>query len=818
MRTALLSLLLLAPVSPAQADPVVPESFVFVARIGGDEIGRETVKLRADGWSCKGSFNVLGMQKGKYTASITYKGNDLNFEVTSDASGSEVMVIADYTDRKLTVRVPARKFKKSKTIKGPDPAFFFADLLWANMIDLGRILAAKDAAGTLEEGGTITALSANLADFAVVHLGTHTSTQKVKGKRVRLRVSKVRVPPGVEFVFVCTPAGIPLRIDVPAQKLTVEVVGFEGVRGSTPEPTSIVDSGPWRADLSQPTHSVTVERGVKMKMRDGVELVAEVYRPDSKRKFSAVLARTPYRREGQGALYGTWLAKRGYVYVAQDVRGRFGSGGDWFPFIHETKDGSDTIDWIAEQPWSNGKVGMIGGSYVGLVQWLAAKSGNPKLKCIVPQVSPPDPQQNFPYEGGAFLMGAAWWARVLDTMEQGKSWQRGLNWEKLYRTLPLGDLDQNLGIKEKTFLDTWLQHPPHEVEFWGPAMYQHMFGEMDLPAFHISGWYDGDMPGAIENFPGMRQHGKTEHARNSQYLVMGPWTHFFNTSRTIGHVDFGDEGTIDLDARILRFFDRYLKGMDNGIDKEPRVHTFTMGTNKWHGASDWPIPNTKWTKLHLGSDGNALKRDGDGRLALAVTAGTPSDTFAYDPTKLMSLDGINFTDTSGAYATADKTDDPDRDDDLNYTSPPLAGPCEIVGPVSLVLWVSTDAADTDFACAVYRLTADGKRYALRGGVQRLRYATNPLKDTPVPPGTVTRVEIDCWATGQRLDKGDRIQVVISSSAWPGYGRNMNTLEDQLTATKPVIANNTVYHDTQRPSHLLLPVVPRKDASGLRFEK
>jgi uncharacterized protein len=802
----------------ADSDVLTPKKLVYVAKLGEAEISREIVNIGPRGWTSKGKFDVLGTRSGSFDAKYTRRqGKGYDYVVAWDTGGRTPTVIAAFDGETFEIGVKGKKFKKTTKVKGKGPRFWYDDLIWASMINAGRAIAAQDAASTLKPNSPMTALMGGSGtEISVTHIASVVTKQTIKGHLATIRVSRIMLST-VGFTLVCTEAGLPFKIEVPSQKIIVEAIGYDGLVGEDTTPKTIVDSGPWRAKLSPPTHEITTGKKVMIPMRDGVRLAADIYRPQGEGKFPTILGRTPYTRNTEGALKGAYYARRGYVYIAQDVRGRFDSEGEWFPFIHEVKDGSDTLDWIAKQKWSDGKVGMVGASYVGLVQWLAAKSGNKHLRCIVPQVSPPDPQENFPYEGGAFLMGAAWWARVLDTMKHGTSWASGLDFEKAYKTLPLGALDDAMGLKEETFLDTWLSHPPHDTTFWGPAMYQSSFGEIDIPVFHISGWFDGDMPGAIQNFPGMRRRAKTAKARAAQYLVMGPWTHFFNSARKIGKVDFGDQAVIDLDSRILRFFDRYLKDIQNGIDEEPPVHVFTMGSNTWHAEADFPLPQTKFTKIYLSSDGNARKRDGDGKLALTPpTNGATTDTYVYDPKKLPELD-VDFTDTSGAYATQDKNSIPDREDDLEYTSPPFATACEVIGPIRVVLFASTDAEDTDFAATLYRITKGGKRFGIWGGIQRLRYAKDPLRDQPVAPGEVTRVEVDCWATGLRFEKGDRLQVEVSSWSWPGYARNLNTLEPQFTATKPVVARNTIHHDAKRPSHVLLPVIPRSDAPGIRFE-
>ena len=636
------------------------------------------------------------------------------------------------------------------------------------------------------------------------------SLQSFGGKPVELWLFTINLA-GTEMVLLCSPDGLPLRIAVPSQRVEVVLKGFEALELPGAKPTSILDSGEWRKQLSKAKHAVKIESKVMIPMRDGVKLAADIYRAEKDGKYPVVLARTPYRRSSEGLMKGMSFARRGYVFVAQDVRGRFDSEGEWFPLKNEEKDGYDTIDWIAKQPWCDGNVGMIGASYVGWVQWYAAKSGHPALKAIIPQVAPPDPDQNIPYEGGVFLLSTGWWARVAEQMASTEPPAK-LDWLDAFKRLPLSDLDDALGVKSK-FLDEWLDHPPIDRDYWDPLRYQTHFGSMDVAALHISGWWDGDQPGAPMNFAGMRKSAKTERARKSQLLVMGPWTHFFNSSRTVGTFDFGKEAVVDLESVQLRFFDRFLKGVENGIDTGDPVTVFVMGENRWRREKDWPLTGTTPTKLYL-AGGKANKRDGTGRLALAPDATSEGDTFQYDPHVVPKME-VDFNDLSGAEISKDQSTTEDREFELDYTSPPLAGPVELTGAVTATIWITTDAEDADVAIELARVTPGGKVYSFRGGIQRVRYRNG--KDEPVKPGTAVSVDVDLWATGIRLEKGERLRVTVGPSGWPGYARNLGTLENPATAKKGVVSNVRIHHDTARPSSVTLPIVPRDGAARLTFE-
>jgi putative CocE/NonD family hydrolase len=341
---------------------------------------------------------------------------------------------------------------------------------------------------------------------------------------------------------------------------------------------------------------------------------------------------------------------------------------------------------------------------------------------------------------------------------------------------------------------------------------------MDVPALHITGWFDGDQPGALQNFPRMRRDAKTERARAGQFLITGPWGHGFNMVTQLGDVDFGSESMIDMAAIELRFFDRYLKGIENGIEKEDPVWFFVMEENRWRREKTWPPAAMRETALYLGSDGDARKRMGNGKLALTAGAGgtAAADEYRYDPKDPPEVPDEVWNDLTGQFATMDLAKLEDREDALDYTSAPLAAPVELSGPFRAVLWTSSSAADTDYAVAISRLDPSGRLLRIAGGVQRVRYRNGT--DEPAAPGEIVRVEVDGWASSIRLRAKDRLHVEVASTAFPGYARNLGTLEPIATGETIVVATNRILHDAQHASHVLLPVVPREGAPGLVFER
>jgi putative CocE/NonD family hydrolase len=584
--------------------------------------------------------------------------------------------------------------------------------------------------------------------------------------------------------------------DVPSQKLQAIRSGYE---------LFLVDPSTLYPELSQPTMKTKTEKAVHVKMRDGVELVADVVRPADDAKHPAILERTPYGRQIVSQLEGEWWAKRGYVHIVQDVRGRNDSAGEWSPFGNERKDGYDTIDWIAKQGWSDGKVGMIGGSYVGWVQWAAAVEVHPALKCIVPQVSPPDLFFNFPIDHGVpMLFGALWWSNFVKDKKVPAVPETPKDLEKL-KTLPLSKVDDEALGRDIPFYDAWLDKQTPSA--FADASFMADMNKVKIPVLHISGWWDGDGIGTKLNWAKMRALGN-----KNQWLIYGPWTHLFNTSTRLGDADFGPDAIIDLDSIYLRWFDTWLKDKQVNWDKQPKVRAFVTGANEWRELGDWPDSRSREMTLYLSSRGPANGIASVGELVATAPKTQAPDHYAYDPAaaeipaQLKKVKG--FADLLAAGSTVVKIDPADNAV-LVYRTSPMSEPLEIGGPIELDLHFSTSAKDTDFFAGVVDIDEQGTMRAIGlPGKIRARYLSGWEKPSLLQPGKLYQAAIDVWDSAHQIKKGHRLGVLISSQNFPNYARNLNTGEPISNATRMVVAQQTIYHDAKRPSALRFRVLPR----------
>ncbi|MEO8449014.1 MAG: CocE/NonD family hydrolase [Gemmatimonadota bacterium] len=553
--------------------------------------------------------------------------------------------------------------------------------------------------------------------------------------------------------------------------------------------------------LAAQSNPVRFEFNVRIPMRDGVALSADIYRPDLPGKFPVILLRTPYDNgTAPNRIAGKKWASQGYVYVIQDVRGRGDSDGEFYPMAGEAADGYDTIQWLAAQPWSNGKVGMTGGSYLGWVQVYAATLKPPALAALVPIVTPTDPDRSFPMQYGSYLPTTVSWLLYIN----GKTLQdiSQMDLFSAYAHRPLREADQLLGITSKAWRD-WFDHPAQDA-YWEPQRYQKKILDSPVPMLHISGWYDDVLLGTVENFTNLTSEAAKPATRVNQRLILGPWGHATNRGTRLGDIDFGPSAVIDLDGIQKRWFDRWLLGVDNGVERDPKVKIFVMGANTWRDEKEWPLARTRWVKYYLHSGGRANSLLGDGRLDTLPPGNEQPDKFRSDPTDPVPfITDASFSQVGGPddYRSVER-----RDDVLVYTSAPLQEATEVCGPLSASIHAATSAKDADWMTKIIAVHPNGFAQRLNDGQIRARYARDPAREQLIPPNTPERFTIDNWATCIRLEPGFRIRVEVASTAFPKWDVNLQTGGRAGFEKDGVPADQTVYHDKPRPSYVLLPVV------------
>jgi putative CocE/NonD family hydrolase len=597
-------------------------------------------------------------------------------------------------------------------------------------------------------------------------------------------------------------------------------VHVDGVSDSDQDSSSAAVSQPPRAgDYSQPTHEVLAELNHQAPMRDSTELKIDIFRPKSDGRFPAVLLVTPYNKSGQVARAQNFAA-RGYVVVNADSRGRFESGGQWDPFSPKHKtDGYDLVQWIADQPWCNGNVGMYGLSYMGWTQWWTASQTPPALKAIVPEVAPPDHFYNCPYQNGIFVCWMMDWAGALSdrlphSVGPGGYGGFAVHREAAYNKLPYIDFDKTRNYKPNDWWRKWIEQNTASGDYWQAISYQtpDSYARVKVPSLAISGWFDADFSGTPMNYLAMKEHGGTDAARRPR-MVIGPWEHIINRNRAAAGVDFGSEAIIDWDGYVLRWFDHHLKDIDNGVLNDPPVHVFVMGRNKWRAAKDWPLPETQFTKFYLHSQGGANSSAGNGSLSTQPPSDEPSDRYTYDPHDPTPSAGFTNGHIDGP---RDISESARRNDVLVYDTAALSEDLEIVGPITARLYAATSAHDTDWMVRLSDVRPDGHALFLGEGVMRARHrdpkgngAFNPYELSSIEPGHAYEYTIDFWRpTGNVFLRGHRLRIEISSSYYPYYLRNPNTAADNIGLVEAFrSAKQTIFHDAERPSHIVLPVIP-----------
>lgn len=541
---------------------------------------------------------------------------------------------------------------------------------------------------------------------------------------------------------------------------------------------------------------------VSVPMRDGINLAADVYLPRAKGRYPGLLKRTPYGKEGSQK-EAIFFAQHGYAVVVEDTRGRYDSGGEWYPFMHEADDGQDTIAWAARQPWSNGKVVTIGASYNGMDQWLAATRHNPALAGMIVGFAPSDLYGNTVYQGGAFELGLLKYAVAMG-YHVLTSQMSLIPWNRVIWSLPVESIAP-AGFQPQFYRD-WLNHPTRDA-YWQAMSWENIYSKLNIPVFLYGGWYDIFQIGTIENFLNI-DHQSSAYARSAERLVEGPWGHGA-FGPVIGKVNFGPQSRVNLQEKELRWLNYYIRGVKNGAENDPRVEAFIMGTNVWKDEADWPPPNVRLTKYFFHSHGHANTLHGDGVLSINKPEEEAPDHYIYNPADPVPTHGGGNSPNSKPviWGAMDQRIIEKRNDVLVYTSAPIPHDCEVAGPITVHLFASSSARDTDWTAKLVDVAPDGYAMNLTDSILRARYRYSFVHPKLLQPGHVYEFTINVGYTDNVFKRGHRIRLEISSSNFPRFSRNTNTGDQPEKDSHFVSARQTVLHDPTHASYLLLPVVP-----------
>ncbi len=551
----------------------------------------------------------------------------------------------------------------------------------------------------------------------------------------------------------------------------------------------------WPGAVSDSSYAVTEDTAVFMTTRDGARLVSYIARPVGAGPFGVVLMRTPYTRITRPA--GRFWAARGYIYVAQHVRGRDqSSGNDFGDYDTDVTDGYDAVEWAAALPGANGKVGMIGHSDEGRLAWYAAVSAPPHLAALAPSAATGDPWRIVPYEDMVFSpINVAWACLMRERTLQNTN---DLDIGTAIAKLPIANLPQRLGCGTVPLWERWLAHPSLDA-YWRAHAVSTNIAKVRAPVLQISGWYDDsrgpiDYTNALNAVPG---HPLIR-------LVMGPGAH-----KGVDYVagDFGPQSRVETRRLQLRWFDHFLGGKDNGVERESPVDLFVFGDNVWRKEAAWPLARAKPTKWYVASNGHANTSKGDGTLDTLPPRGAVADTFTYNPANPTPflIDSRELETSLNEDFTAINAT---RRDALVFTSKPLTKPIEVTGQMTATIWASTDAKDTDWNVMVLDVFPDGHAERVQDGVMRARFRKGFDKEVLLTPGAIERYDLDLWFTSRVFTPGHKLRVAISSALFPKYDRNLNTGGNNERDSTFVVARQRVYHDAAHPSHVTLPVVPR----------
>jgi hypothetical protein len=568
-------------------------------------------------------------------------------------------------------------------------------------------------------------------------------------------------------------------------------------------------------DSAQDKNQATIKQSVDIPMRDGIALRADIWRPSSEGRFPVLVYRTPYGRKSAEKEYTTFdhAVERGYAVLIQDVRGRYDSGGEFRPYENEGHDGFDTIEWAARQSWCNGDVGSFGLSYPGAVQWLAAVENPRHLKAMVPAMTFSTPQ-NFFYAGGAWdLSWIEWiWDNIAPDIrvkrnlpgpnthsEATKAWD--VEGGKMLSEVPLNKLAELQGIAPYYY--DWLGHPP-EDPWWDWAELRNKYANVHASVLNLSAWYDDNYgpEGATSNFQGLL------HARKSEpdlrtHLLLGPWVHGVDATQKskAGDRKFAPAAAIDYDEVVLRWMDHYLKGINNGVDRESPVRYFVMGRDEWRESKTWP-PAAKVTPYYLIGHQQSDAAHQQGTLSRAIPEiSRSSTTFLSDPQNPVK----NIYSSSGAH---DYRDLAKRNDVLTFDSSPMPADVEVTGPIRAEMYMACDCRDVDLWVRLIDVAPDGTAFNLMSpglDVVRASYRKTGHGQQLLEPNRIYTIHFENLITSNVFKKNHRVRVQISGSFFPNFSRNPQTGDSERISPNMKKAQITIYSDRKHPSRIILPV-------------
>jgi putative CocE/NonD family hydrolase len=555
----------------------------------------------------------------------------------------------------------------------------------------------------------------------------------------------------------------------------------------------------WVVSISAQELPYVFEKNVMIPMRDGTRLAANIYKPNTDGSFPAILTRTPYGKPGEQWGEAKRYLADGFAMVVQDCRGRGDSEGEWDPFRYDPEDGFDTQEWVGSQDWCNGVIGTSGGSYVGWTQWASVTKGSRYLKTMVPIVPFGNVFNELAYDGGAYQLALlnGWGAAVGGVAMAPEALANA------YTFLPLREFGNQFEPKV-SYLNDWVEHHRYD-DYWKQRGMGYEFSKVKVPVLNIGGWFDIFSKATIDLVDQVRAESTDKMARRNQFVIMGPWAHGPGGRKT-GQLDFGESARLDLGKLQMEWFQYWLQDKETGVEDWPPYYLFVMGSNEWRAENEWPLKRTQWTSFYLHSDGAAGNSKSDGLLNTEMPGIESSDVYTYHGDDPVPTTGGNNL-VGAPIGPMDQTEVEKRPDVLTYTTAPLEEAIEVTGPVKMTLFAASSARDTDFTAKLVDVHPDGKAFNLCDGIVRARFRDGMDQAKFIEPGSVVEYEIDLWVTSNVFLKDHSIRLEISSSNFPRYDRNPNSGLPFGTDVELHPAHQTIYHDADHPSHLILPVIP-----------